>query len=46
MLGDLMDRVFDGSATALMLELLETTDLDEGEIKAMRAMINRKAREE
>jgi predicted transcriptional regulator len=46
MLGDLMDRVFDGSATALMLELLETKDLDEREIKAMRAMINRKAREE
>ncbi len=46
MLGDLMDRVFDGSATALMLELLETTDLDADEIKEIRAMINRKAREQ
>ena len=46
MLGDLMDRVFDGSASALMLELLETVDLDADEIKAMRTMINRKARGE
>ena len=46
MLGDLMDRVFDGSASALMLELLETADLGADEIKAIRAMINRKAREQ
>ena len=46
MLGDLMERVFDGSATALMLELLETADLDSDEIKKIRAMINRKAREQ
>lgn len=46
MLGDLMDRVFDGSATALMLELLETADLDADELKEIRAMINRKSREQ
>ena len=44
MLGDLMERVFDGSASALMLELLETADLDAEELKKIRAMINRKAR--
>jgi BlaI family penicillinase repressor len=43
MLGDLVDRVFDGSATAVMLELLETSDLDADEIKEIRKMISRKA---
>jgi len=46
MLGNLVDRVFQGSATAVMLELLETNDLDEAEIKEIRRMINRKAREQ
>ncbi|MFT5522740.1 MAG: BlaI family penicillinase repressor [Pirellulaceae bacterium] len=43
MLGDLVDRVFDGSATAVVLELLETSDLDADEIKEIRRMISRKA---
>ena len=46
MLGSLVDRVFDGSATAMMLELLETADLDLDEIQKIRRMINRKAREQ
>ena len=46
MLGDLIHRVFDGSATAVMLELLDTTDLDSNEIKEIRKMINRKARDQ
>ncbi len=46
MLSDLMSRVFDGSATALMLELVETTDLDADELKEIRKIINRKAREQ
>lgn len=45
MVGDLVRRVFDGSATALMLEVLETQDLDPDELKLVRRMINRKARE-
>jgi predicted transcriptional regulator len=45
MLEDLLNRVFDGSATALMLNLLERTDLDDEEIKDLRRMIRRKARE-
>lgn len=45
MVGDLVRRVFDGSATALMLEVLETQDLDPEELKVVRRMINRKARE-
>ena len=45
MLTDLVDRAFDGSATAAMLNLLETSDLDGEEIKRLRALINRKAKE-
>lgn len=45
MVGDLVRRVFDGSATALMLEVLETQDLEPEELKLVRQMINRKARE-
>ncbi len=46
MLGDLVDRVFDGSAVAVMLNLLETADVDEAELKQLREMIERKIREE
>lgn len=46
MLGNLVDRVFDGSAAATMLELLQTTDLDAGELKEIRQMIDRIAREQ
>ncbi len=42
MLRDLIDRVFDGSATAMMLNLLETAKLDEKELEAIRQLINRK----
>ncbi|MGE5194730.1 MAG: BlaI/MecI/CopY family transcriptional regulator [Deltaproteobacteria bacterium] len=45
MLSDLVDRVFDGSARALMLRLLETSDVDDEELAAMRRMIQRIARE-
>ncbi len=44
MLGDLVDRVFDGSAKSVMLELLETADIDVEDIAEIRRMINRKAR--
>ena len=45
MLGDLLDRVFDGSAEALLLNLLESEHVDEDEHRALRRLINRKRRE-
>lgn len=45
MLQDLMARVFDGSATSLVLQLLETDDVDSAELAAIRQLINRKAKE-
>jgi len=45
MLNDLVSRVFDGSAQSVMLELLETHDVDSDELKAIRRLISRKAKE-
>jgi predicted transcriptional regulator len=44
-LSDLVDRVFDGSAVAVMLNLLETADIDAAELKELRKLIDRKAKE-
>lgn len=41
MLSDLMTRVFDGSASTLMLRLLETSDLDAGELAEIRKLIQK-----
>ena len=46
MLGDLVNRIFDGSAEAVMLSLLEVSDLDDEEIKDLRRLFNRKIREQ
>ena len=46
LLGDLVKRVFDGSAHSVMLELLESHDIDSDEIKEIRKLINRIAREQ
>ena len=46
MLGDLVDRVFDGSAEAVMLSLFDAQDLDEAEIKRLRKLLNQKLREQ
>jgi len=46
MLGDLVDRVFDGSAMMVMLDLLETSDIDTEELKQLRTLIGRKAKEQ
>lgn len=46
MLQDLVDRVFDGSTAAVMLNLLETDDLDSNELSRLRKLINRKAKEQ
>lgn len=46
MLGDLVSRVFGGSPTAMMLNLLETSDLDTDELAELRRLINRKSKEQ
>jgi len=46
LLDDLVERMFDGSAHSVMLELLETHDIDSDEIKAIRKLINRIAKEQ
>ena len=46
MLGDLVDRVFDGSAEAVMLSLFDVSDLKEDEVKNLRRLFNRKIREQ
>ena len=46
MLGDLVNRVFDGSAEAVMLSLFDVSDLDEGALKRLRRTFNKKLREE
>ena len=45
-IGDLMARLFDGSPSAMMLNLLETADLDSEELGELRKLINRKAKEQ
>ena len=46
MLGDLVNRVFDGSTETLMLNLFDIQDLDEAEIKRLRKLLNQKLREQ
>lgn len=46
MLKDLVDRVFDGSAVAAMVNLLETSDIHAEELARLRQMISRKAKEQ
>ena len=41
MLRDVVERAFDGSATAVMLRLLESNDLDETEMARIRAFLDR-----
>lgn len=43
---NLLDKVFDGSPQALVLNLLETSDLDSEELAEIRRLINRKAKEQ
>ena len=45
MVGDLVKRVFDGSAAAAMVNLLETSDVDEQELRKLRTLIERKTEE-
>lgn len=45
MLGDLVERVFDGSAEAVMLSLFNVKELDEEELAGLRRLLNKKMRE-
>lgn len=45
MLDDLVERVFSGSAASLMLSLLERADLDDEDVRQLRAMIRRLGKE-
>lgn len=46
MLGDLVDKLFDGSAEAVMLSLFDSTRVDSDEIKRLRKLLNKKLREQ
>lgn len=46
MLKDLIDRAFGGSAAAAMVNLLESSDVGDEELKQLREAIARKAREQ
>jgi BlaI family transcriptional regulator, penicillinase repressor len=46
MLGDLVDRVFDGSAAAVVLSLFDRSDIDADELEELRSIIRRKAKEQ
>lgn len=46
MLGDLVNRVFDGSAEAVLLNLFDVSDLDAESLKRLRRVFNQKMREQ
>ncbi len=46
MMGDLLSRVFDDSLSAMVLNLIETADLDSDELAELRRLISRKAKEQ
>jgi BlaI family transcriptional regulator, penicillinase repressor len=45
MLGDLVDRVFDGSAEAVMLSLFDVSDLNRDSLKRLRRAFDQKIQE-
>lgn len=45
MLGDVVDRVFDGSTSAVLMKLFDVGSVDDEELKKLRRMINRKLKE-
>lgn len=45
-MGDLLSRVYDGSPSAMVLNLIETADLDADELAELRRLISRKAKEQ
>ena len=45
MLGDIVERVFDGSTSALMLSLFDRTEIDADEVRELRKLLDKKAKE-
>ena len=45
-MGDLLSRVFGGSPSAMVLNLIENADLDADEVAELRRLISRKAKEQ
>jgi BlaI family transcriptional regulator, penicillinase repressor len=45
MLGDLVERVFDGSAEAVVLSLFDVKELNAEELTSLRKLLNKKMRE-
>jgi len=45
-MGDLLSRVYDGSPSAMVLNLIETAALDANELAELRRLISRKAKEQ
>lgn len=45
MLGDMVNRVFDGSAKAVVLGLFDCAELDASDLKELRRLIDQKAKE-
>ena len=45
MLVDVVDRVFDGSASAVMMKLFDVKEIDTDELRELRTLINRKLNE-
>ena len=45
MLEDIVDRVFDGSAEAVMLSLFDVAELDDAALKSLRKVFNQKLKE-
>lgn len=43
---DVLSRIFEGSASAMVLNLLEATDIDSEELAELRRLISRRAREQ
>ncbi len=44
-LGDVVDRVFDGSTASVVMKLFDVGDIDDEELKELRRAINRKLKE-
>ncbi len=44
--GDLLSKLFDGSPAAMVLNLIETADLDHEEMIEVRRLVNRKTKEQ
>lgn len=44
-LGDVVDRVFDGSTASVVMKLFDVREIDDDELKELRRVINRKLKE-